>query len=224
MLRIAVIVPTLDEEAALGDNLPAALALADELIVSDGGSRDHTLEVARARGAKVVVGSPGRGPQLARGAAAAEAEVLLFLHADSRLPVTAREQILAAVAAGAVGGGFAVQFDDPRWLLRLTAWLVNHRTRRLRLPLGDQGQFATREAYTRLGGFKDWPIFEDVDFVRRLRRLGPFAVLPGPCTTSARRFEHRGTLLALARNALLWALYLLGVSPRTLARLYRQER
>jgi uncharacterized protein len=223
-MRLAIVVPTLDEEAALSRNLPAALAAADEVVVSDGGSRDGTVEIARRLGARVVSGPPGRGGQLNRGAAAAAADVLLFLHADTTLPARGAEAVREAAASGVSGGAFLVRFDVDRPTQRLGAWLINRRTRILRLPLGDQAQFATREVFERLGGYRDWPILEDLDFAIRLRRLGGVTLIEEPVTTGARRFLEQGAPRTVATNWLIWALFFLGVSPHRLARLYRHIR
>ncbi|HEY0514442.1 MAG TPA: TIGR04283 family arsenosugar biosynthesis glycosyltransferase [Thermoanaerobaculia bacterium] len=223
-MRLAIVVPTLNEEAAVRRHLPAALAVADEVIVSDGGSRDGTREAARALGAGVVEGPPGRGGQLNRGAAAAVAEILLFLHADTTLPDGGAEAVRAAVAGGAPGGAFFLRFDVDRPAQRLGTWLINQRTRRFRVPLGDQAQFATRETFDRLGGFPDWPLLEDLDFVMRLRRLAGFTLIERPVTTGARRFVEQGAVRTVATNWLIWSLFFCGVSPHRLARLYRQIR
>ncbi len=114
-LQLAFVVPTLNEEDALRRHLPAARTAADEVVVSDGGSTDRTLEVARELGARTVSGPPGRGGQLTRGATATTAEVLVFLHADTSLPAAGPGAIRDAVAAGAVGGAFHVRFDVDRW-------------------------------------------------------------------------------------------------------------
>lgn len=221
---VAILIPALDEEEAIRRNLPPALAAADEVVVSDGGSRDATARLARELGARVVTGAPSRGGQLNRAAAASGADVFLFLHADSALAPGAVEAVREAVAAGAPGGGFLVRFDSERPLFRLGTRLVNLRTRLLRAPLGDQGQFVTRAVFEELGGFPEWPILEDLDFVRRLRRRGRIALLPHRVTTSARRYEAGGVLRTVARNWLIWALYALGVSPHRLARLYGNVR
>lgn len=223
-MRLAIVVPTLNEEDTLRRYLPAALAIADELIVSDGGSGDGTVALARELGARVVTGPPGRGGQLNRGAAAATADVLLFLHADTTLPERGVERLREAVARGAPGGAFFLRFDVDRPMQRLGSRLINWRTRRLRVPLGDQAQFATRETFENLGGFRDWPILEDLDFALRLRRLKGFTVIEEPVTTGARRFVEQGTVRTVATNWLIWILFLCGVSPHRLARLYRQIR
>ena len=223
-IRLSVIIPTLDEEAALRRNLPAALALGDDLIVSDGGSADATLTVAAEHGVKTVRGPSARGGQLNRGAAAADGDVLVFLHADTRLPAGSAAEIRRAIAGGAIGGAFYLRFDSDRPVQRLGARLINLRTRLLRAPLGDQVQFVTRPAFDRLGGFRDWPILEDLDFIRRLKRQGRIAILPGPAVTAARRFLGNGVARTIATNWLIWGLFAIGVSPARLARLYRQVR
>jgi rSAM/selenodomain-associated transferase 2 len=229
-MRLAIVIPTLDEEPSLRRTLPLALAVADEVVVSDGGSLDGTLETARALGARVVSGPPGRGGQLNRGAAAVGgngSDILLFLHADTTLPEEAGRAVRDAVAAGAVGGAFLVRFDVDSPKMRLGAWLVNHRTRLTYLPLGDQAQFVTRDASRELGGYRDWPILEDVDFAWRLQRgygRRRLALIESPVTTAARRFVEQGSIRTVATNWLIWLLFLLGVSPHRLARLYRHIR
>jgi rSAM/selenodomain-associated transferase 2 len=225
--RLAIVVPTLNEEDTLRRYLSAALAVADEVIVSDGGSADATVTVARSLGARVVMGPPGRGVQLNRGASAAiegKADILLFLHADTTLPPGGGEAVRAAVARGAPGGAFFLRFDADRPMQRLGSWLVNRRTRWLRVPLGDQAQWATRETFEKLGGFPDWPLLEDIDLMRRLRRLPGFTIIEEPVVTGARRFLELGSVRTVAINWLIWLLFLCGVSPHRLARLYRQIR
>lgn len=228
MLRLAIVVPTLNEEAALPRILSRVLALSptpDEVVISDGGSTDRTAEIARALGAHVVTGPPGRGGQLTRGAEATTADVLLFLHADTELPADGLQRIREAIAQGAAGGGFSVRYDSPPPLLRLFGErLIDLRTRLTGWPLGDQAQFVTREAFRALGGYRDWPILEDLDFARRLRRYGRTVLITSPVTTAARRFQEQGVVRTVATNWLIWILFLCGVSPHRLARLYKHIR
>lgn len=221
---VAIVIPTLDEQAALEDNLPRLIGIADELVISDGGSRDQTTEIARRFGVRIVSGSIGRGPQLNRGAHATSSRVLLFLHADTQLPAGAIARVRHAIGSGSVGGGFDTKFSDDRLIYRFGSAMVWLRTRFSRTPLGDQAQFATREAFDQIGGFKDWPILEDLDFIRRLRRVGKLTVLPGPALTSARRYVEGGPVRTLVNNWWIWSLYMLGVPPARLAKRYRQVR
>ena len=229
-MKLAIVIPTLNEEAALQRNLPGTLAQADDVVVSDGGSTDGTLEVARELGARTVCGPAGRGGQLNRGgfaAIAADADVLLFLHADTVLPRDAGCAVRKAVAAGAPGGAFLIRFDRHSFVYRLGARVVNLRTQLAFMPLGDQAQFATREAFRELGGFREWPILEDMDLAKRMRRRWGrrrLAVLEDPVVTSARRFEKQGPARTVALNWTIWLLFALGASPHRLAKIYRQVR
>lgn len=226
-MRLAIVIPTLEEETTLRKHLGNAVSIADQVVVSDGGSHDGTTDVAAAAGALLVHGPPGRGQQLNRGAGLAleqGCDVLLFLHADTRLPSSGREQVERLVDDGHIGGGFLVRFDQRPPLLRFGEKLINARTRLLRVPLGDQAQFVARQAFESLGGFADWPILEDLDLILRLRRLGRVGIVNECVVTSARRFTQHGTLRTVATNWLIWLLYLSGVEPRKLARLYRHVR
>jgi rSAM/selenodomain-associated transferase 2 len=224
MPSLSIVIPTLDEEAVIATALANAREHADEVLVSDGGSVDRTCAIVRDLGIEPIVGAPGRGAQIRRATARASGEVILVQHADTLLPPIAGRNVRDAVAAGAVGGGFLVRFTGGPAAYRLGERFVNWRTRVGRMPLGDQAQFATREALDAVGGFPDWPILEDVDLIRRLRRLGPLAVIPDPVSTSARRFTTRGGPRTVALNWLLFSLYFAGVSPRRLARLYPKIR
>lgn len=228
-MRLALVIPTLDESRALAATLRWATSArdageVDHIVISDGGSRDGTVALAREAGVTVVEGAPGRGIQLNRGAQAADGEALMFLHADTRLPDGAGNAVRRALAEGAVGGGFTVRFDEPTRLFGLGSRIVNLRTRLTGCPLGDQAQFVRRDAFERLEGFRPWPILEDLDFARRLKRLGRTALIEGPAVTAARRYTQQGITRTIVLNWLIWALYFVGVSPERLARLYRHRR
>jgi len=223
-ISIAVVVPTLNEEENLRRYLPDVIRQADEIVIADGGSNDATTAVAKQLGAQVITGARGRGSQMNSGAAAARSSVLLFLHADTRLPEGGLEMVKREVQSGRIGGGFLADFDSQRPLMRLGSRLVNLRTRCSRLPLGDQAQFVTRQAFEELGGFRDWPILEDLDFMRRLKRRGPTAVIRRPVITSARRYVQDGVFKTIANNWRIWFLYLLGVAPERLGHRYRNVR
>lgn len=223
-MRLAIVMPVLEEAAEVQSAIASARAHCDELIVVDGGSRDRTAELASGAGAQVeTVPRAGRGLQLRRGAnlaIQAGADVLLFLHADTRLPPAARRGIERAVNSGAAGGGFLIDYEAAPPLLRRGRVLVDIRTRWLHTPLGDQAQFATTAAYVACGGFSDLPILEDLDFIGRLRRQGRIAVVEQRATTSSRRFAERGVVRTVATNWLIWSLFAVGVKPARLAGLY----
>lgn len=226
-MRLAIVVPTLNEERALRRNLVGVLQHADEVIVSDGGSADGTVEIARALGVRIVSGPACRGTQLNRGVAATDADIVLFLHADTTLPPNAGQAIREAIAAGAIGGAFFIRFDGEGLAYRLGNRIVNLRTKMGFLPLGDQGQFITHQAFRDLGGYREWPILEDLDFALRLRRRWGrrrLAVLEIPVVTSARRFTTQGLARTVTLNWLIWILFAMGISPQKLAKLYRQIR
>jgi len=223
-ITVAAIIPTLDEESSLRRSLPAVLSAADEVVVSDGGSRDKTLRTAQELGARVITGAAGRGPQLNRGVASTTSDVLVFLHADTRLPPGAVPAIREAIGGGKIGGGFQVRFDTDNRVMAVGSKLVQLRTRLTRSPLGDQAQFVRRSVFDELGGFRNWTALEDLDLIRRMKRRGEVVVLPLEATTSARRYLEDGIGRTVALNWLIWALYFAGVPAERLAKLYQPRR
>lgn len=220
-----VVIPTLNAAASLARTLaalgtPAALSLT--VTVCDGGSRDDTPSIAREAGARVVTAPPGRGEQLAAGAAAGRAPWLFFLHADSRPGAGWADAVTRFVVDPGShdrAAYFRLRFEssDPR--ARRIERLVGWRSRTLGLPYGDQGLILSRAFYRRLGGFAAVPLMEDVDLVRRIgrRRLVPLAT---DMITSAQRYERDGWTLRPLRNLSCLALYFAGLSPQAIRRLY----
>lgn len=222
---LSVVIPALNEARDIGATLDALQAMSGsvEVIVVDGGSRDGTVEILRERGVRVIESERGRGRQLHTGACAARGEVLWFLHADTHAPADAAEHIRAALSdARTVGGNFQIRFDGERRAARFLTWLYPQ-LGRLGLCYGDSGIFVRREAYESSGGFQPFPIFEDLDLLRRLRRAGRMARVPATVVTSSRRFEGRSFALTFARWSVLQTLYWLGVHPRRLGRMYKRK-
>lgn len=226
MPTFSVIVPALDEAGEIRATLEAArraLGPDAELIVVDAGSRDATREIAGPL-ATVLAGPAGRGRQLNAGAEAAAGRILLFLHADTRLPAAARSRILDSLRDPRVAGGcfrFGLHPPPRRLnLYRLLELAVDLRTRLFRTATGDQAIFTRREVFRAVGGFPDLSLFEDVVFVRRLRRRGRFAPLRAVARTSRRRWERDGFWRTVALHWLLRTGFWAGVSPERLAGWY----
>lgn len=220
---------TLNEGAVIRDCLehlrPAVAADGDaEVIVSDGGSTDGTATVA-AGYARVVIQPGGRAAGLNAGAALAGGQILLLLHADTRLPPGAFGLVRAALADPAVvGGRFRVSFDNPSLRFRLVAFSINLRDRLLRGFTGDQAVFVRAAVFRAMGGYAPLPLMEDLDFARRLERQGRVVRLPQAVVTAARRWERHGLVRTVLRMWTLRLLYRSGVHPRHLAPHYRDAR
>jgi rSAM/selenodomain-associated transferase 2 len=222
--RVSVIIPTLDEERSIESSLASARG-AFERIVVDGGSVDGTVAIATAAGARVLKSARGRGRQLTAGAEAATGDVLLFLHADSRLPPGFAASVGVIVArCGCTWGRFDVRFDDSRLVFALLARMISWRSRWTRGATGDQAIFVLRSAFKRVGGFRETGLFEDVSLCRRLKRDGRMGVPDGYVVTSARRWRAGGTVRTTVRIWCLKTLYLLGVPTRALERFYADVR
>ena len=221
---IAIIIPTLNEGKTLGrtlERLPQGLTL--EVIVADGGSTDETCTLAQGQGAQVVVATGGRGAQLNQGAAVAQGEILIFLHADTQLPPNFEALVRQTLAQpGVVAGAFDLAIDGSGWGLRWVEWGVKWRSRWLRLPYGDQALFLTAERFHHMGGFAKLPIMEDFDLVQRLNRQGRVAMVPVPVTTSSRRWQRLGVWRTTLVNQTMVAGYLLGLDVQHLAHWYRR--
>jgi rSAM/selenodomain-associated transferase 2 len=223
--RLAVIIPALNEGPAVAAtvlNVRRLLPHADVLLV-DGGSVDATCRAAAEAGATVLPAPRGRGSQCGVGANATDAEWMLFLHADTVLPVNTAGVVEAFIRdRDARIATFRLRFDRGGWLLRASAWFTRFDTVFTRF--GDQGILVRRDFYRALGGFPEWPLFEDVELLRRARRLTRIVSLPDCVTTSARRFERHGAWRQQGLNARLLLRFLAGTSPFVLAQRYDQAR
>jgi len=218
---IAVIIPTLNEAELLPETLNCVRAndAACEMLVVDGGSGDGTVQGAEAGGARVIH-SPKRQRafQMNLGAQQARSDIFLFLHADTWIGPHALQQIeKTLLQPGVVGGGFARRFQSTSPVLRLTCRIGECRSRLFGWFFGDQGIFARRSAFERAGGFRELPLFEDIDFCRRLSRLGTMATLRPPIVSSSRRFAARGSVLTTISDVWLTMRYVCGADPVKLA-------
>ncbi|MCI0403054.1 MAG: TIGR04283 family arsenosugar biosynthesis glycosyltransferase [Acidobacteria bacterium] len=228
-MKLSVVIPVLNERELLPQALAALARIepAPEVVVVDGGSTDGTRPWLEAQpGIRVFDTLRGRGRQLDAGARAATGDVLLFLHADSVLPAAATRKIEQALRSpGAVAGCFRVCFDQSGpWSLRVVAAGINLRTRLTRSGTGDQAIFMRRAVYQEAGGFPEWPLFEDVELVSRIKRWGRFCVLDDAVTISPRRFLRFGVWSTTLRMYGLRLAFYAGVSPFTLARWFEDVR
>ncbi|MXW71674.1 MAG: glycosyltransferase [Acidobacteria bacterium] len=217
---ISVVIPTLDSALSVGAAIRSAPPGA-EVVVVDGGSRDRTTDEAERAGARIESAPRGRAVQMNAGARAATGEMLVFLHADCRLPEEAAEQIRRVLArTGVAGGWFPQRIDGAGILFRLGARGSNRRARLLGLPYGDQAIFTRREVFLAAGGFPDDPIMEDAGLARRLRRLGRLEPAESAVVTGTDHWRRLGPLLTALLDYLTLAAWLAGVPPKWIAKVY----
>lgn len=222
--HLSIIVPVLDEANLIIRALQALAPLRGrgaEIIVVDGGSADNTSTLAAPLADRVMTGSRGRATQMNTGAGAARSDVLLFLHADTRLPPDADRLILEGLARSQrAWGRFDVAIEGKHPLLPLIAASMNARSRLTGIATGDQAMFVTREAFAKAGGFPDIALMEDITFARNLKRLSLPLCLAARVTTSGRRWETRGVLRTIVQMWRLRLAYFFGAKPEDLARRY----
>ena len=230
-MTISVIIPTLNEEKTLAHTLAYTSTLdVGEIVVADGGSTDRTVLMAEAfcasvPNARVITAPRGRARQMNEGAKASRGEILLFLHADTRLPVKAKRIIESALANPmVVGGRFDVRFDHPSVWGTVIGTFMNWRSRLGGIATGDQAMFVRRHVFERLGGFSDIPLMDDIEFSARLKHAGPTQALHETVITSFRRWEQQGPLRTILLMWVLRFLYWIGVSPSRLSRWYKEVR
>jgi rSAM/selenodomain-associated transferase 2/rSAM/selenodomain-associated transferase 1 len=223
---ISVIIPTLNEAEVIAATISNLKKYRHtEIIVVDGGSRDKTVDLARDMGARVLTSTPSKAAQMNLGAAHASGDVLLFLHADTSLPENYENRVLAAIArqnicAGAFSLGIASGAQGLRFIERAANW----RSRFLQMPYGDQALFVTRQLFHEIGGYPDYPIMEDFEFVRKLKKKGKIAILPESVQTSPRRWLNLGILKTWLLNQSILGAYYLGISPWRLSRWYNRNK
>ncbi len=225
-MNISVIIPVLNEEKTIAATLRAlAPHKPYELIVVDGGSPDRSREMSAQCGAEVLSASRGRARQMNRGAQEATGDVLLFLHADTRLPTSAFEDISTALNDPRYfGGRFDIELEGNHWMLKIVGRMISYRSRMSKVSTGDQAIFVRREVFRQMGGFPDMPFMEDIAFCRMLKRIGDIACLRTKVVTSARRWEMDGVWRTILKMWTLKLLYLAGVSPARLKQYYADTR
>lgn len=224
--QLSIIMPVINEAGQLAAKLQALQSLRDscEILLVDGGSEDGSPAIAEPLVDKVFRSPRGRARQMNCGAAHARADVLLFLHADTRLPDNVVRLVLTAVAEGVLWGRFDVRFDNALPIFKLIAMLMNWRSRVTGIATGDQAMFVTRQSFLSVGGFPDIALMEDIAMSVALKKLGKPGCLRAKVVTSARRWQQHGIVNTIL---LMWRLrlgYFLGAKPETLAaRYYRRH-
>jgi rSAM/selenodomain-associated transferase 2 len=225
---ISIIIPTLNEEAQIGKwlelrSLVSGCRIKCEIILVDGGSSDQTVPLARSHGFVVESCKAGRGAQLNHGAGLAGGRILLFLHADTRLPSGFATPILKCLSSHTtIAGAFRLSIQDGGLILTFICFWANLRSRLLQLPYGDQAIFIRRDDFLQLGGFPETPIMEDFIFIKKAARQGRITILPLSVTTSARRWQQKGILRTTLINQLVVLGYYARVPLQKLTSLYRR--
>jgi len=223
-MRISVIIPVLGEEAIINGAIDRIRAVdgAIEIVVVDGDPQGKTLKAVTGDHALLVACEAGRGRQMNEGVRAAGGDILVFLHADTELPANAFRSISSIMLKGRfAGGAFDLAIDARGLIFRVIEWVASNRSRLTRIPYGDQAIFLRRDSFMRIGGYRDIPLMEDVDLMRRLKARGDrIFIIREKVKTSARRWEREGVLRCTARNWTVMLLYLLGFRPERLARWY----
>jgi rSAM/selenodomain-associated transferase 2 len=223
-MRISVIIPVLGEEAIINGAIHRIHAMdgAIEIVVVDGDPQGRTLKAVTCDHALLVASDAGRGRQMNRGVRAAGGDILVFLHADTELPANAFRSISSVMLKRRfAGGAFDLAIDAKGLIFRVIEAVASNRSRLTRIPYGDQAIFLRRDCFTRIGGYRDIPLMEDVDLMRRVKAGGDrICIIREKVKTSARRWEREGVLRCTMRNWTIMLFYLLGVPPERLARWY----
>ena len=220
---LSIIMPVLDEAPHIVERLVHLQTLREqgvELIVVDGGSADGTAELCGALANRVLLSARGRATQMNTGAAASRGRVLLFLHADTRLPDLALQAVLTAIAGGASWGRFDVRIDSGHLVLRIVEAMMNWRSRLTGIATGDQAIFVLREIFTSVGAYPDLPLMEDIALCSALKHVAQPACLRETVVTSARHWEKHGVLRTILLMWRLRAAFFFGADPQQLALRY----
>ena len=221
-MKVSIIVPTLNEELVLENTLTHIQQLSPhELIVSDGGSNDYTYRIADRFSHRVITGSAGRALQMNAGANEATGDLLLFLHADSRIEQDSYRKMLECMENPKwIGGAFTLCIESGKWSLKLIALLANIRSKYFGVAYGDQGFFVRKEVFKDMNGFSPIPICEDLDFYYRLRKKGSVILLKEKAHTSPRRWTNEGIFFTTVRNFIVAVLFGVGFPLHILTKWY----
>jgi len=230
-MHLSIILPVLNEDKNLSRTLKSLQSYrkqGHEIIVVDGRSEDTSMDIARALADHTLQTNPGRARQMNAGAAIATGDLLLFLHADTRLPGTAIDQIQALFdkqqSAANLWGRFDVRLSSDKIIFRVVEKLINLRSRLFSIATGDQAIFIQASLFRRINGFPEIDLMEDIAISRRLRRHTSAACLSAQVITSSRRWEKQGVIATIVLMWKLRLLYFIGISPSRLAKMYYPEK
>jgi rSAM/selenodomain-associated transferase 2 len=225
----SVIIPVLNEPLIVNQTIEHVYRLGSgfelEVIVVDGDTEGKTIREIKNRDVVKNVSPKGRGKQMNKGASLANGDILLFLHTDTELP----EDAFAAISSTAdkvrcVAGSFDLGIKSERLIFRLIEQVVHVRTRITRIPYGDQAIFVKRDVFKGMKGFREIPLMEDVELMKRIKKSGSrICIIPQKVKTSPRRWEREGVLYCTLRNRVLISLYHLGVDPERLVKFYYKD-
>jgi rSAM/selenodomain-associated transferase 2 len=226
-LKFSIIIPVINEGSTINTTIDHLEGLRGDIpleyIVVDGSNGGETLKKIKLTGVSKLISRRGRSLQMNMGASVARGEILLFLHADTRLPEGGLDHVASVMRnTPYVGGAFDLQIASKKPLLRLIEKTASIRSRITRIPYGDQAIFIRRSFFQNLGGFKEIPIMEDVNIMRRIKKMKrPIYIIRKRVRTSPRRWEQEGIIYTTLRNWSLMSLYCMGMKPEKLARFYK---
>ncbi len=227
--RISIVMPALHEadtiNSIIGHLYDQEFCEDYEIIVVDGDPDGETISAIQHRDVKTIVSARGRARQMNAGAAIASGDILLFLHADTRLPVSGLQKISSIMEQEQyVAGAFSLRIDSSRLSLRILSSINSLRFRLTRIAYGDQAIFVRRNYFNEIGCYKDIPLMEDVELMQRIKMAGDkIAIIPDRVMTSSRRWEIEGPIYCLLRNIIILNLYYMGASPHKLVKYYRSD-
>jgi len=225
--KISIIVPVLNESEIINQFLADIKNICNdedcEIIVVDGDENRGTINNMNDANVITLVSKKGRSSQMNAGASIAKGQILLFVHADTSIPKDALNIIYGTlVGSKYVGGAFKLGFNTKNILLKFIAFTANIRTKITRIPYGDQAIFILKKYFDNIGGFKDIPLMEDIELIKRIKKLGgKICILEKEVITSPRRWYKNGIIFNTLRNHVLRILYSLGISAKTLEKIYK---